>query len=98
MKKKKPARNHLHVLPLVVLALLGFLAVVFLPGPNGIISLLTKDRRLRQIRHRMHETRRRIDSLEQRRSSLRDPEFALEYARWCLGRTPDDTTEAPPRP
>ena len=97
--RTKPTRtlgSRLRPLLFGAAVLLVFLGAVFLPGPRGALRLLAKKHRIDQLRHEMTEAARRIDSLEVLRRNLSDPEFALEYARLCLGDLPPDSVAAPP--
>jgi cell division protein FtsB len=92
--RKKETNTARRLLPYVVGGVFVFLALVFLPGPNGLIKVLSRRHQLGSLRRQLGQTDRRIDSLETWRSRLEDPEFATEYARRCLGQPPvPDTTQ-----
>lgn len=84
-------------MPYVAGGVFVFLALVFLPGPNGLIKVLSRRHQLGSLRRQLDQTDRRIDSLETWRAQLEDPEFATEYARRCLGRPPVPDTTQPAR-
>jgi cell division protein FtsB len=94
---KKRNNNTRRLLPYVAGGVFVFLALVFLPGPNGVVKVLARRHQLVSLRRQLDQTDRRIDSLETWRKQLEDPEFAAEYARRCLGRPPAPDTTRPAR-
>jgi cell division protein FtsB len=95
--RKKGASTFRRLLPYLAGGVFVFLALVFLPGPNGVIKVLARRHQLGSLRRQLDQTDRRIDSLETWRARLEDPEFAAEYARRCLGRPPSPDTTQPAR-
>jgi len=93
--KKKPTGTARRVLPYVAGGVFVFLALVFLPGPNGVIKVLSRRHQLVSLRRQLEQTDSRIDSLETWRARLEDPEFATEYARRCLGKPPEPDSAQP---
>jgi cell division protein FtsB len=94
---KKRNNTTRRFLPYVAGGVFVFLALVFLPGPNGVVKVLARRHRLVSLRRQLDQTDRRIDSLITWRRRLEDTEFAAEYARRCLGRPPAPDTTRPAR-
>ncbi len=90
--RKRTGKPRFRLAPLLLLGGVLFLAAVFLPGPNGLVSILVKQRRVYRIQQEMRQFRQELDSLDARCRQLRDPAYATEYARRCLGPLPADTT------
>jgi hypothetical protein len=74
---------------LAVLAVFVVFAFWFLAGPNGLVSIGRRKARERRIRTDITEFRQRIQSRQQRRNWLANPDSAALLARKLLGDKPD---------
>lgn len=74
---------------LAVLAVFVVFAFWFLAGPNGLISIGRRKARERRIRTDITEFRHRIQTQQQRRNWLANPDSAALLARRLLGDKPD---------
>lgn len=63
-----------------IAAVLMLLSAVFLPGPNGLLAVLSRTTRLRRLQSEIPKLQARIDSLEQLCRYLADPAGATDYA------------------
>ncbi len=72
----------------VVLIILG---LTFLPGPNGLISVLLKFYRINKLRAQIRQMKTCADSLESEVQKWRNPDFAAEQARQLLKQPQSDT-------
>ena len=77
-KKKKEVSTARRLMPFIAGGVFVFLALVFLPGPNGVVKVLSRGHQLKSLRRDIARTDQRIDSLETWRARLEDPEFAAE--------------------
>jgi hypothetical protein len=76
---------------LAVLAVFVVFAFWFLAGPNGLVSIGRRKARERRIRTDITEFRQRIQTQQQRRNWLANPDSAALLARRLLGDKPDST-------
>ncbi len=67
------------------LAALALLMVLFLPGPNGVVRVLGRRLRARQLAIANRRLETDIDSLRARARWLSDPDSATDFARRLLG-------------
>lgn len=67
------------------------LSLIFLPGPNGLISVLLKLHRIRRLQTQIRQLEIRAESLEQEVQKWRDPDFATQRARLIFRAVPPDT-------
>ncbi|MCX7732316.1 MAG: hypothetical protein N2248_04045 [candidate division WOR-3 bacterium] len=74
----------------VVLIILG---LTFLPGPNGLISVLLKFYRINRLRSQIRQMKACADSLESEVQKWRNPDFATEQARQLLKQPQPDTIQ-----
>jgi hypothetical protein len=79
------------LIQLAVLAVFVVFAFWFLAGPNGLISIGRRKARERRIRADITEFKRRIQTEQQRRNWLANPDSAALLARKLLGDKPDST-------
>ncbi|MEO0071171.1 MAG: hypothetical protein ABIK39_03685 [candidate division WOR-3 bacterium] len=57
------------------------LALIFLPGPNGLISALWKSYRIRQNQLKTLHWEAKADTLKEKIKLWQDPDFATKAAR-----------------
>ncbi|MGQ9708036.1 MAG: FtsB family cell division protein [bacterium] len=69
------------------------LGAIFLPGPNGLISVLVKTYRIRQYRVRIEQLKAKADSLERKIKLWQDQDYATRAARRIFSRK-NSTTPA----
>jgi hypothetical protein len=74
-----------------VLAVFVVFAFWFLAGPNGLISIGRRKAHERRIRADITEFKQRIQSQQQRRNWLANPDSAALLARRLLGDKPDSS-------
>jgi cell division protein FtsB len=76
------------VIGIAVVALVAFL---FLRGPYGLVSIFSRQRRIRRTEAELKRLEREVDSLRVVDSLLTDPAFSRDYARRCFeaGAKPD---------
>ena len=79
------------LIQLAVLAVFVVFAFWFLAGPNGLISIGRRKARERRIRADITEFKQRIQTQQQRRNWLANPDSASLLARKLLGDKPDST-------
>ena len=77
------------LIQLAVLAVFVVFAFWFLAGPNGLISIARRQARERRIRADITEFRHRIQTDQQRRNWLANPDSSALLARELLGDKPD---------
>jgi len=79
------------LIQLAVLAVFVVFAFWFLAGPNGLISIGRRKARERRIRADITEFKHRIQTEQQRRNWLANPDSAALLARKLLGDKPDSS-------
>ena len=79
------------LIQLAVLAVFVVFAFWFLAGPNGLISIGRRKARERRIRADITEFKQRIQTQQQRRNWLANPDSATLLARKLLGDKPDSS-------
>ncbi len=84
---------HQKKIPLTFILLLFSLALFFLPGPNGLISILSKIYRIRQYRSQISRLKARADSLEKELKLWHNPDYAAEFARRLFRHLPTDSVK-----
>ncbi len=57
------------------------LGLLFLPGPNGLVSVLIKIYRTRKYQLQIQKLKARADSLEQEIKQWHNPDYATKIAR-----------------
>ena len=82
------------LIQLAVLAVFIVFAFWFLAGPNGLISIGRRKAHERRIRDDITEFRQRIQTEQQRRDWLANPDSAATLARRLLGDKPDSSQSA----
>ncbi|MGB9741638.1 MAG: septum formation initiator family protein [candidate division WOR-3 bacterium] len=78
----------------IILLLAIFLIVVagvFLPGPNGLVSVLIKIYRINRYRTQIQQLRTKADSLEAEIKLWQDPDYATRQARRLFNKHRRDT-------
>lgn len=65
--------------------IVAFLLAVLMPGPNGLVRILVRRYRVESLGSEIDSLRTVRDTLVRQRARLLDPDYALEYARRCLG-------------
>jgi cell division protein FtsB len=77
---------------LIPLAFILFLlGLIFLPRPNGLISVLVKVYRIRHYRQQIEQLKAKADSLEQEIKLWQDPGYATRVARKIFARPQNPT-------
>ena len=79
------------LIQLAVLAVFVVFAFWFLAGPNGLISIGRRKAHERRIRADISEFKHLIQTQQQRRNWLTNPDSAALLARTLLGNEPDST-------
>ncbi|MBM3315537.1 hypothetical protein FJY71_06840 [candidate division WOR-3 bacterium] len=82
----------------MVLVVFALVAAAFLPGPNGLVSVLARAVRVRRLRADIPRLEARIDSLERVCRYLSDPVCAGEFAARRLAPLTADSTPRLPAP
>ena len=78
------------LIQLAVLAVFVVFAFWFLAGPNGLVSIGRRRAHERRIRADITEFKHRIQTEQQRRNWLANPDSASLLARKLLGDKPDE--------
>jgi hypothetical protein len=92
MTPPRPRRRRLTL----AVGALALVAAAFLPGPNGLVSVLGRALRVRRLHAEIPRLEARIDSLERVCRYLSDPVFATEFAARRLAPLIPDSTPRPP--
>lgn len=78
---------------LLALGVFVFLSGIFLPGPNGLISILIKLYRIKQHHHELIRLKAKADTLEQKITLWQDAGYVKKIATPVFAR---DTLSQPP--
>ena len=89
MKPKNQARNRRWAFAALVVVVL--LLAVFLPGPSGVVRLLSRQHRAGALDRDNARLERRIDSLKACAKELSDPVEASRLARDLFGALADSS-------
>jgi cell division protein FtsB len=84
-----PRRRTKVIVPLVIFLIL--LGIFFLPGPNGLISILLKIYRINRYRAQIQQLRTKADSLESEIKLWQDPDYAARQAQRLFNKNTRDT-------
>jgi len=85
-RSRRPAKL---IVPIVVFLFL--LGLIFLPGPNGLISILLKLYHINRSRNQLQQLRARADSLSLEIKLWQDPTYATRQAQKIFSPTSSDT-------
>lgn len=69
------------------------LGLLFLPGPNGLVSLLIKIAHIRKCQTQIQKLKAKADSLEQEIKQWQNPDYATRIARQIFARQDTIKTE-----
>lgn len=76
-----------------LLAVFGIALLLFLPGPNGAVSVLARHLRAVRLEKEIRTLSHEIDSLDARLRWLADPDSARELARHTFGSIRPDSAK-----
>ena len=79
---------------LIAIPAMVLIAFIFLRGPNGLLRIHERHRRVSDHERKLQRLRTEIDSLRRLRNLFEDTAFIREYATHLLG-TPDSTPDRP---